>query len=213
MLSALSIHAGENPILHPCLILGPLFGAVFFGAVPIVIKLTVEKQRDDEDKVRPNPGIGEVAEDQGNRQGKEPLAQVVEVAGDTPETTAQDLAVTGLDVLGFDQPEELAVGPPLEGVFLQVGAARDAPPEQEQRSRSDEPDIRPCRRESGVRLSGHAPQREDEQPPVDHEATPEQLEAEILMDQIVGVELDALEDEVVQYVGCEECRIQENAWI
>ncbi len=33
----------------------------------------------------------------------------------------------------------------------------------------------------------HAPQREDEQPPADHEATPEQLEAEIFMYQIVGI--------------------------
>ena len=33
------------------------------------------------------------------------------------------------------------------------------------------------------------------------------------MDQIVGVKLDALKDEVVQYVECEERGIQENAWI
>ena len=64
-----------------------------------------------------------------------------------------------------------------------------------------------------MRVSGHAPQREDEQPPVDHEAAPEQLEAETLMDQIVGIELDALKNKVVQYVECEERRIQENAWI
>ena len=135
------------------------------------------------------------------------------MARDTPQATAQNLAVAGLDVLGLDEPEKPAVGPSLECVFLQVGTARDTPPEQKQRSCSDEPDIRPCRRESGSRVDGHAPQREDEQPPVDHEPAPEQLEAETLMDQIVGIKLDALKDKVVQYVECKERRIQENAWI
>ena len=69
------------------------------------------------------------------------------------------------------------------------------------------------RREPRVRVGGHAPQREDEHPPVDHEAAPEQLEADVLVDQVVGVELDALEDEVVEHVEREERRIEENAGV
>ena len=84
MQGALSINARNHPVLHPCLILCPLIGAVFLGTEPVVITLTEGEQRDDEDKMGPIPGISEVAEYQGNGQGKEPLAQVVEVAGDTP---------------------------------------------------------------------------------------------------------------------------------
>ena len=108
------------------------------------------------------------------------------MAGDAPEAAAEDLAVAGLDVLRFDQPKELPVGPPLERVFLQAGAAGDAPPEQEQRGRPGQPHICPCRREPGVRVGGHAPQREGEQPPVDDKAAPKQLAADVLVDQIVG---------------------------
>ena len=50
---ALLIDAGENPVLHPRLILCPLIGAVFLGTVPVVITLTEGEQRDDEDEVGP----------------------------------------------------------------------------------------------------------------------------------------------------------------
>jgi len=61
-----SINARKNPVFHPCLILRPLLGAVFLGTVRIVKMLTEGKKRYDEDKVCPRPGIGEVAEHQGN---------------------------------------------------------------------------------------------------------------------------------------------------
>ena len=60
------INARNNPILHPCLILCPLIGAVFLGTEPVVKKLTEDKQRYYEDEVGPSPGIGEVAECQSN---------------------------------------------------------------------------------------------------------------------------------------------------
>ena len=128
-----------------------------------------------------------MAEYQGDGQGKESFSHVVEVAGGAPQAAAQDPALAGLDVLRRDEAEELAVRPTLEGVFLQVGTARDAPAEQEQGDRTDEPDVCPGRRETRVRVRGHAPQREDEQPAVDHEAAPDQLEADILVYQVVGV--------------------------
>ena len=81
---ALSIDAGKNPVRHRCLVLCPLLGAVFFGTVPVVITLTEGEQGDDEDKVGPGPGTAEVTKHQGDSQGKEPLAHVVEVAGDAP---------------------------------------------------------------------------------------------------------------------------------
>ena len=111
------------------------------------------------------------------------------------------------------RPRNLRSGQRLNLYFCML-APREMPHgKQEQRSRSDEPNIRPRRRESGMRVNGHAPQRGDVQPPVDHEGTPEQLEAQLLMDHIVGIEMDALEDKVVQYVECEERRKQENARI
>ena len=61
-----SINPGENAVLHPRLILRPLFGAVFLGTVPVVVTLTEGEQRDYEDKVDPRPGVGEVAEYQAN---------------------------------------------------------------------------------------------------------------------------------------------------
>ena len=154
-----------------------------------------------------------MAEYQGDGQGEKSLAHVVEMPCGAPKAAAQDLAVAGLDVLGLNEPEKLAVGPSLEGVFLQVGAARDTPAEQEQRGRADEPEIRPCAREAGVRIGGHAPQGQDEQPPVDDEPSPEHLEAQVLVDQVIGVELNPLEDEVVENVECEESRVQEDAGI
>ena len=113
--------------------------------------------------------------------------------------------------LGSMIPRNLRSGHRLKVYFCKLAPREMPPPEQEQRRRSDEPDVRPGWRESGVRVSGHAPQREDEHPPVDHEATPEQLEADVLVDQIVGIELDALEDEVVHDVEGEKRRIQEDA--
>ena len=79
-----SIDAGNNPVLHSGLILSPLVGAVFLGTEPVVNKLVHGEQRDTENKVSPSPGIGKVAEYQGNRQRKESLSHVVEVASATP---------------------------------------------------------------------------------------------------------------------------------
>ena len=61
-----SVNPRDNPVLHPGLVLFPLLGAVFLGAVPVVVTLTVGEQRDDEDEVGPGPEIREIAEYEGN---------------------------------------------------------------------------------------------------------------------------------------------------
>ena len=66
LLGSRSIDAGEYPVLHLCLVLGPLFGAVFLGAELIVTVLAEGEERDDEYEVGPGPGIGEVTEYQGD---------------------------------------------------------------------------------------------------------------------------------------------------
>ena len=114
-------------------------------------------KRDDEDEVGPGPRIREVAEGERDRDGEKPLAQVVQVAGRTPEAAAEDLPVVGLDVLRLDDSEELPVRPPLEGVLLQVRAARDAPTRREEQDRSHQPDVLPSRRESGIRVEPPSP--------------------------------------------------------
>ena len=114
---------------------------------------------------------------------------------------------------GSTRPRELAVGPSLERVFLQVGAARNAPAEQEQRGRPDQPGIRPCRRKSGVRMRAHAPERENVQPPINDEPAPKQLESQILVDQLEGVQVDSLENEVIEDIKGEEGGVQEHAGV
>ena len=179
----------------------------------LVIPLAPGEQRDDEDEVGPGPEIGEVTERETDRKAGEAFAHVVEVPGGAPEPTAEDLAVAGLNVLGLDDSQELAVGPALKPVLLQVAAARDAPTEEEKKARSDQPHVGPTGRESGVRIRGHTPQGKNVQPAVDDEAAPDQLEAELFVNQVVGVELAALEDEVVKNVEGEERRIEKDAGI
>ena len=133
--------------------------------------------------------------------------------GDAPEAAVKDLAVACLDVFWFDDAEELAVRPPFEGVFLHIGAARDGPAKEEEGSGPDEPDVGPCRGETGVGVGRHAPEREDEKPTVDDQAAPEEHEAEPFVDEVVGVELDALEDEVVEDVEGEEGGVKVDARI
>ena len=53
--------------------------------------------------------------------------------------------------------------------------------------------------------------RQDEDPAVYDDAAPEHLESHPFIDQVVGVELDTLEDEVVKDVEREECCIEEDA--
>ena len=78
------VNAGENAVLHPCLVLCPLLGAVILLVLRLVLTLTSGEKRDDEDRIGSRPGISELAEYQYNRKGKESLAHIVEVASDTP---------------------------------------------------------------------------------------------------------------------------------
>ena len=171
--------------------------------------------RDDvrrhEDEVYPRPGIREVAEEQGDGEGDDHLAHVVEVPRGTPESVAEDLAVAGRDVFRFDEPQEFAVRPALERVLLHGCAARDAPAEPEQRSRAAEQDVGPRRRDFRTRLCRHAPDWQHVQPSPDHESAPEEFEAQFLVEQVVGIELDALEEEVVRDVERHERRKEKNA--
>gem|GEM_PF-7130114 len=203
-----SVDTGDDPVLDPGLVLRPLLGTVLLLAVLVVVELTVGEQRDDAGEVGPRPQIGEVAEHQSDRQAKEPLAHVVEVAGRTPKAVAENLAVAGLDVLGLQEPQELAVGPALERVLLHVGATRDAPPEEEHRRSADQPHPPPETLETRVGVNSHTPQRHDIKPAVNDQTTPEQLETDVLMDQVVGVELHPLKHEIVEHIEREKPGIQ-----
>ena len=80
------------------------------------------------------------------------------MAGNAPEAGVEYLAVAGLDVLGLDDPEELAIRPSLERVFLEICAASNAPSEEEERGGANEPDVGPNGGEAGVRVRGHTPE-------------------------------------------------------
>ena len=65
----LLVNPRHDPVLHFMLVFCPLFGAVFLGAMPVVIELTVGEHRNDEEEIGPGPEIREVAEYQGDGQG------------------------------------------------------------------------------------------------------------------------------------------------
>ena len=65
----MSVDAGEDAVFYLGLVLGPLVGAVFFGAMPVVVTLTEGEQGDDEGHVNPGPRNAEVTKGQGDGQG------------------------------------------------------------------------------------------------------------------------------------------------
>ena len=53
----------------------------------------------------------------------------------------------------------------------------------------------------------HSPHRQDVEPSVDQQSSPNQLEPKILVDQVIGIKLHPLENEIVKDVEREEARV------
>ena len=53
----------------------------------------------------------------------------------------------------------------------------------------------------------HSPHRQDVEPPVEQESSPNQLESKILVDQVIGIKLHPFENEIVKDVEREEARV------
>src|SRR5215469_12647742 len=189
-----SVDPGDDPPGYAGAVLVPEC-AVLGGAAAVVVDLAWHEQADVVEGVQPGDGVAGCAEGEGDAGGHEDLAEVVDVAGGATETPAKQYPLAVTDRARLEQAEGAGSGVAFEQELLHVGPAREGPAGREDDAgQGQQPGGRVRVGPAGPRPEAHAVKVG-----VEDQATPAELEAHTLGEQIVCVEVDVFEGEVVQH--------------
>src|SRR5262249_12210206 len=141
----------------------------------------------------------------------EQLAQVVDVAREAPESADQHALVAAQKRALRQRTERGSLWLGLEVELLQVRSPRQSPAREEQRRAREQQD----RRRMRIREVGGVPEADAVEERIEHETAPAELQAHAFGDEVIGVEVHALEEQILDEEEAEERGVQHHAgrWI
>jgi len=182
------VNPRDDSVRHLLLVLCPE-RAVLSLAASVIIALPGKEEDDIIERVEPGEWRGEPS-GEGNPSGEEDFPEVVDMPGETPEPGAEELP---LNTLGFHEAEESGgLGIELEVELLEIGSPGErVTGEKDDEGQAQDPggDVK-----GGV---GNNEGWERVEKPVEAEAAPGELEADVLIKEIIGVQVDFLKIEVL----------------